>query len=121
MHFLDLPFLFKDYQETDRVHRQMRSFFADQFREKGFELLAWAEVGNVYLFSKKPIRKLQDLSGLKVWSWAGDPVAKETFAAMGVHLTNVSSISLGFGNKTNPQAGGGSGHVFFDDIRLYRP
>jgi len=82
---LDLPFLFKDYQETDRVHQQMRSYFADQFRKKGFELLSWAEVGNVYLFSKKPITKLQDLSGLKVWAWAGDPVAKETFAAMGVN------------------------------------
>ncbi|MCP4579004.1 MAG: ABC transporter substrate-binding protein [Deltaproteobacteria bacterium] len=82
---LDLPFLFKDYKETDLVHREMRPFFADQFRKKGFELLAWAEVGNVYLFSKKPIKKLKDLSGLKVWSWAGDPIAKETFAAMGVN------------------------------------
>jgi TRAP-type C4-dicarboxylate transport system substrate-binding protein len=82
---LDLPFLFNSYEETDLVHREMRSFFADQFREKGFELLAWSEVGNIYLFSKKPIKTLKDLSGLKVWTWAGDPIAKETFAAMGVN------------------------------------
>ena len=82
---LDLPFLFKNSEETDRVHREMRLFFADQFREKGFELLAWSEVGDVYLFSKKPIRTLKDFSGLKVWTWAGDPIAKETFAAMGVN------------------------------------
>ena len=82
---LDLPFLFKNSEETDRVHREMRLFFADQFRERGFELLAWSEVGDVYLFSKKPIRTLEDFSGLKVWTWAGDPIAKETFAAMGVN------------------------------------
>ncbi|MBW2216993.1 MAG: TRAP transporter substrate-binding protein DctP [Deltaproteobacteria bacterium] len=82
---LDLPFFFNSYEEIDLVHREMRSFFADQFREKGFELLAWSEVGNIYLFSKKPIKTLKDLSGLKIWTWAGDPIAKETFAAMGVN------------------------------------
>jgi len=82
---LDLPFLFHSYQEIDQVHREMRPYFADQFKKKGFELLAWAEVGNVYLFSKKPIKKLADLRGLKVWTWAGDPIAKETFSAMGVN------------------------------------
>jgi hypothetical protein len=37
-----------------------------------------------------------------------------------VNLTNVATLSLGLGNKAAPQPGGGTGHVFFDDIRLYR-
>jgi hypothetical protein len=37
-----------------------------------------------------------------------------------VGLTNVNRIAIGFGDKNNLQAGG-SGWVFFDDIRLYRP
>jgi hypothetical protein len=37
-----------------------------------------------------------------------------------INLTNVNTITLGFGNRLNPLAGG-SGKVFFDDIRLYRP
>ncbi len=40
--------------------------------------------------------------------------------AFGINLTNVNTITLGFGNRTNPVAGG-AGMVFFDDIRLYRP
>ena len=40
--------------------------------------------------------------------------------AFGVNLANVNTITLGFGNRTNPVAGG-VGMVFFDDIRLYRP
>jgi hypothetical protein len=40
--------------------------------------------------------------------------------AFGINLTNVNTITLGFGNRTNPTAGG-AGSVFFDDIRLYPP
>jgi len=40
--------------------------------------------------------------------------------AFGVNLTNVDTITLGFGNRTNPVAGG-LGMVFFDDIRLNAP
>jgi len=37
-----------------------------------------------------------------------------------MNLADVNTISIGLGNKNNPVAGG-AGHVFFDDIRLYRP
>jgi hypothetical protein len=38
----------------------------------------------------------------------------------GVNLANVNTIALGLGNKKNPLAGG-SGTMYFDDIRLYPP
>ena len=37
-----------------------------------------------------------------------------------VNLTNVNTITIGLGNRSNPAAGG-AGSVFFDDIRLYPP
>jgi hypothetical protein len=40
--------------------------------------------------------------------------------AFGVNLANVNTIALGLGNKNNPLAGG-SGKMYFDDIRLYPP
>ena len=82
---LDLPFLFRSDEETDRVHNELQQFFAEEFKKKGFELLAWGEVGNVHIFSKDPVRKVEDFAGLKVWAWSGDPIAKETFSAMGVN------------------------------------
>jgi len=36
----------------------------------------------------------------------------------GVNLANVNTLALGLGNKKTPQAGG-SGTMYFDDIRLY--
>jgi len=37
-----------------------------------------------------------------------------------VDLTDVDKIIIGFGTKGNTTTPGGSGTVFFDDIRLYR-
>jgi TRAP-type C4-dicarboxylate transport system substrate-binding protein len=82
---LDLPFLFRNDREVELVQNKMENFFEDRFREKGFEFLAWAEVGDVNLFSKYPIRKVSDMARLKVWAWTGDPIAKETFSAMGTN------------------------------------
>ncbi len=87
---LDLPFLFRNYNEADLVHTSLEDFFSERFREKGFELLAWAEVGNVHLFSRKPIRKVGDLAGLKVWTWSGDPISKDTFTLMGTQSIPLS-------------------------------
>jgi hypothetical protein len=44
----------------------------------------------------------------------------QAFADQGVNLANVNTIGLGLGDRNNPQAGG-SGTMYFDDIRLYRP
>ena len=82
---LDLPYLFRNDQEVDRVHRALFDYFAEAFQKKGFRLLAWTEVGNVNIFSGKAVRGLDDLAGLKIWAWAGDPIAKETFVTMGVN------------------------------------
>ncbi|NQT01847.1 MAG: hypothetical protein HQ580_07490, partial [Planctomycetes bacterium] len=44
----------------------------------------------------------------------------QAFADLGVNLTNVNTIAIGFGDKKNPQAGG-SGTMYLDDIQLLRP
>jgi hypothetical protein len=53
-------------------------------------------------------------------TWTEWRIDLQAFAAQGVNLANVNTISIGFGDKNNLQAGG-SGMVLFDDIRLYRP
>ncbi|MFC1603493.1 LamG-like jellyroll fold domain-containing protein [Planctomycetota bacterium] len=53
-------------------------------------------------------------------SWTEWNIDLKDFSDQGVDLTDVNSISIGFGDKTNPQAGG-SGKMFIDDISLYRP
>jgi hypothetical protein len=52
--------------------------------------------------------------------WTRWDIPLQSLADQGVNLSNVGSLTIGFGDKANPASGGGSGHVFFDDIRLYR-
>jgi hypothetical protein len=53
-------------------------------------------------------------------NWSQWNIDLQLFADQGVNLSNVDTITLGFGDKDNPQPGG-TGMVFFDDIRLYAP
>ena len=53
-------------------------------------------------------------------SWKAWNIDLQAFADQGVSLTSVTSITLGLGNRNNLVAGG-SGMMYFDDIRLYRP
>ena len=53
--------------------------------------------------------------------WTEWRIDLQEFSDQGVDLTNVNSITIGFGNRNNPVAGG-RGQMWFDDFRLhYRP
>jgi hypothetical protein len=56
----------------------------------------------------------------QIETWTEWTIDLQAFADQGVNLANVNTIAIGLGNKTNPIAGG-SGTIYIDDIRLYRP
>jgi hypothetical protein len=58
-----------------------------------------------------------DLSEMTEAWWHKWAIELKEFENAGVDLTNVTTIYLGVGNRVAPQAGG-SGVLFFDDIRL---
>jgi len=62
-----------------------------------------------------------DPAATQIPVWTRWTIDLQEFADQGVDLTNVDSIGIGFGDKNNVQAGGGSGKMLFDDIALYRP
>jgi hypothetical protein len=53
-------------------------------------------------------------------TWTQWNIDLTRFADQGANIANVNTITIGFGNPSNPVAGG-SGMVFFDDIHLYPP
>jgi hypothetical protein len=60
-----------------------------------------------------------DPAAAQVNKWTQWVIDLQEFADQGVALTNVNSITLGFGTKDSPAAGG-SGTVNFDDILLVK-
>jgi len=59
-----------------------------------------------------------DAAPTQITGWTEWIIDLTEFA--GLDLTNVNTITIGFGTKNSPAAGG-SGQMYFDDIRLYRP
>lgn len=81
---LELPMLFRSYEEVDFVKGKLQPQFKKLFSAKGFELLGWAEAGFVNIFSNKPIKNKEDMAGVKFWAWEGDPLVKAMYKALGI-------------------------------------
>jgi len=60
-----------------------------------------------------------DTAATQKGGWTEWVIDLQTFADQGVNLTSVNTITLGIGTKGSPAAGG-TGTMYFDDIRLYR-
>ena len=82
---LDSPFLFKSYDEVDNIYKIFYKEFNQAFEENGFVNLGWAEVGFVYIFTNTPIKTTDDMKGVKMWMWEGDPIAEKAFSTLGIH------------------------------------
>jgi hypothetical protein len=53
-------------------------------------------------------------------TWTEWVIPLHVFADQDIDLTNIDRIAIGLGTRGNNTVSGGSGKMFFDDIRLYR-
>jgi len=81
---LDTPFLFKNPAEIDHIYKTFDADFRKYFETRGYVLLGWAEVGIVNVFSNSPVTRPEDMRGVKIWMWEGDPIAEAMFDALKV-------------------------------------
>jgi TRAP-type C4-dicarboxylate transport system substrate-binding protein len=98
---LDSPFLFSNHEEVDYVTSNLFDYFAQKFEEKGFILLGWAEVGFVYIFTNQPVQSTEDMSGVKMWMWEGDPIAEATFKSFDISPIPLSVTDVLTSLQTN--------------------
>lgn len=104
LRIMELPFIFLSDDEVSQAHEELDPIFEEKVRERGFEILGWAELGFVYLFSKEPIQSANELQAMKMWLWEGDPLAKELITSFGVspvplNMTDVlTSLQTGIVN-----------------------
>ena len=86
---LEMPFLFRNYEEVDYVRQRLMPEIVAGFRKNDFELVGWMEVGFIRFFSRAPIRSLEDLKKRRIWLWQGDALAAALFA-----VSDISPVSL---------------------------
>ncbi len=62
-----------------------------------------------------------DPAAATITTWSQWVIPSQTFSDKGINLANVAKFAIGMGSKGNATAAGGSGTMYIDDIRLYRP
>ncbi|MCK4675485.1 MAG: TRAP transporter substrate-binding protein DctP, partial [Gammaproteobacteria bacterium] len=91
---LEMPFLFKTVEESDYVRDQIMPELEIGFRENGFELLGWPEVGFIHFFSTKPMTSIDDIKKLQIWLWQGDPLGEAFFKAADINPIPLSIMDV---------------------------
>lgn len=80
-----MPMMFQSLEEFERVFEQLRPGLDKKFRDKGFEVILWADLGWVRFFSKQPAHRINDYRKMKVFVWSGDTRSDEVMKALGVN------------------------------------
>jgi TRAP-type C4-dicarboxylate transport system substrate-binding protein len=89
-----MPFLFKNVEESDYVREQIMPDLEAGFRDNGFELLGWPEVGFIHFFSTRPITSIDDVKKRRIWLWQGDPLGEAFFKASDIDPIPLSIMDV---------------------------
>ena len=63
----------------------------------------------------------EDPAAATIDVWTEWRIPLQAFADQGINLSDVDSIAIGLGSKAGMASAGGSGTMYFDDVRLYPP
>jgi TRAP-type C4-dicarboxylate transport system substrate-binding protein len=79
-----VPGLFDSREEFNYVASRLKPTLDEEFRKSGFTNLGEAVFGIDVLFSRTPIRSLDELLGARMWAWNLDPVWQGAANGMGM-------------------------------------
>jgi TRAP-type C4-dicarboxylate transport system substrate-binding protein len=91
---LEIPFMYESLGEVDYVRDALMPEIEQGYRDNGFELIGWMEVGFVRFFSKNRFTSLDELRQQRVWLWQGDPLASAFFSSTGISPIPLSIIDV---------------------------
>lgn len=84
MQIYSLPFTFQTLEEVDYVRKSMDELIRQGIQAKGIRLLGIIEGGFAYFMSSTPVRRVEDLSGIKNWLPEGDKIGQAMYETLGV-------------------------------------
>ncbi len=96
-----IPMYFESFDELYFVLHELRPALEARLAAKGYVLLHWGHGGWIHLFSRQPIRSLDDLKKQKLFVWAGDDGAVQAWRKTGFQPVPLAAtdILLGFQTK----------------------
>ena len=80
-----MPFFFQSDEEAAYVQQKLTPVLEKRLEAKGFRLLCWGSGGWVQLFSKKPLKTLDDVKAAKLYTSEGDDKMVQWYKSNGFH------------------------------------
>ena len=80
-----MPFFYESDEEELAVQNKLSPVLEQRLRAKGYRLLNWGTGGWVQMFSKKPLKTLEDVKGAKLFTSKGDDRMVQFYASNGFH------------------------------------
>lgn len=74
-----IPMFYESYEELNHVIEKLTPALDARLQAKGFRRLNWGHGGWVYIFSKTPVRSIDDVRKLKLFTSAGDDRAVQWY------------------------------------------
>jgi TRAP-type C4-dicarboxylate transport system substrate-binding protein len=97
---LNLPLLFDSYEELERVRGAIAGELEASFAERGYVVLNWAEAGWVHFFAKSPVRTVEDLRRLRLWTATGNPQSERIAKGLGFRVVPLPATDMLMGLQT---------------------
>ena len=81
---MGFPLIYRDYNEYDYAVDKMDTFYKSELEKNDFVLMAWTEVGFIYVFSKKKVNSVESLSLSKPIIMEGDTISKALYDELNI-------------------------------------
>jgi len=91
---LQLPMMFRSYEELDYVRGKLAPKLEKRLEAEGFKVLNWGDGGWVRFFTKRPARTLDDIRKMKLFISAGDPETEALYKRYGFRVVPLSLSDL---------------------------
>jgi TRAP-type transport system periplasmic protein len=83
MRIFQMPMLIRDDAELDYLRGRLAGELEQLAAAQGFKVLAWSDIGWVYMFSTKPVASPEQARALRMWIEAGDTSWAQTLKGSG--------------------------------------
>jgi TRAP-type C4-dicarboxylate transport system substrate-binding protein len=89
-----MPFFFQNDDETRAVLQKLTPTLDQKLEAKGFHRVAWGSAGWVQLFSKTPVRDLDELKKVKLFTSSGDDRMVQWYKSNGFNPVALSANDI---------------------------
>jgi TRAP-type C4-dicarboxylate transport system substrate-binding protein len=79
----NIPFFLESYDELNAVTDALTPTLTKRLDSKGFVFIGWGHGGWTQVFTKKPVKTVDDLKKAKLWTSAGNDIMVQWFKANG--------------------------------------